>query len=108
MIQDASERGAEVVEIIQNYNEKGLDGVVEYTENKLFDASLDVFKSFHKGNPEVERAFEMFRAFNKDLMTAQDDKFDRLVKEAKKFYSSRWKYRPGRKDVQPIAARGGY
>ena len=108
MIQDASERGAEVVEIIQNYNEKGLDGVVEYTENKLFDASLDVFKSFHKGIPEVERAFEMFRAFNKDLMTAQDDKFDRLVKEAKKFYASRWKYRPGRKDVQPIAARGGY
>jgi len=108
MIQDASERGAEVVEIIQNYNEKGLDGVVEYTENKLFDASLDVFKSFHKGVPEVERAFEMFRAFNKDLMTAQDDKFDRLLKEAKKFYASRWKYRPGRKDVQPIAARGGY
>jgi hypothetical protein len=108
LIQDASERGAEVVEIIQNYNEKGLDGVVEYTENKLFDASLDVFKSFHKGIPEVERAFEMFRAFNKDLMTVQDDKFERLLKEAKKFYASRWKYRPGRKDVQPLAARGGY
>lgn len=106
-IQSASERGAEVVEIIQNYNEKGLDGVVEYTENRAFDAALDVFKSFHEGNPEVERAFEMFRAFNKDLMTAQDDKFERLVKEAKKYWASRWKYKPGRSDVQPLAARGG-
>ena len=108
MIQDASERGAEVVEIIQNYNEKGLDGVVEYTENRAFDAALDVFKSFHEGIPEVERAFEMFRAFNKDLMTAQDDKFERFVKEAKKFWAERWKYRPRRKDVQPIGGRGGY
>ncbi len=46
------------------------------------DAAFDVFKSFHKGNPEVERAFEMFRAFNKDLMTAQDENDERLVKKA--------------------------
>jgi hypothetical protein len=25
-------------------------------------------RAFHKGNPEVERVFEMFRAFNKDLL----------------------------------------
>ena len=108
-IEDWSNRAGDIKDIIDSYNEGGLKGVNDYAKGRGFDASLDVFKSFHKGNPEVEQAFELFRSFNKDLMKAENDKQNRGSNDKMKFFRPRdYRFKPGRGDVQPLAASGRY
>lgn len=108
-IESWSDRAGDVKDIIDSYNEGGLKGVEGYAKGRGFDESLDVFKSLVKGNPEAEHAFELFRSFNKDLMKADNDKQNRGNKDKMKFFRPRdYRFKPGRRDVQPLAASGGY
>lgn len=108
-IEDWSNRAGDIKDIIDSYHEGGLEGVNDYAKGRGFDASLDVFKSFHKGNPEVEQAFELFRSFNKDLMKAENDKQNRGNNDRLKFFRPKdYRFKPGRGDVQPLAASGRY
>jgi hypothetical protein len=108
-IESWSNRAGDVKDIINSYNEGGLKGVSDYAKGRGFDESLDVFKSLVKGNPEAERAFELFRSFNKDLLKADNDKQNRGNKEKMKFFRPRnYRFKPGRRDVQPLAASGGF
>lgn len=108
-IESWSNRAGDVKDIIDSYNEGGLEGVSDYAKGRGFDDSLDVFKSLVKGNPEAERAFELFRSFNKDLMKADNDKQNRGSKQKLKPFRPRdFRFKPGRRDVQPLAASGGF
>ncbi len=108
-IEEWSNRASDVKDVIDSYNEGGLQGVNDYVKGRGFDEGLDFFKSFHKGNPEAERAFELFRNFNKDLMKADSDKQNRASKDKlKPFRPGNYRFKPGRGDVQPLAASGGY
>jgi hypothetical protein len=108
-IESWSNRAGDVKDIIDSYNDGGLEGVSDYAKGRGFDESLDVFKTLVKGNPEAERAFELFRSFNKDLMKADDDKQNRGSKQKLKPFRPRdFRFKPGRRDVQPLAASGGF
>jgi len=102
-----SDRAGTAKDVIDSYNEGGLEGVKDYTTGRGFDASLNVFKAFQKGNPQAESAFELFRNFNKDLQKAHNDKQDRGNKnKLKPFRPGDYKFKPGRGDVQPLATGG--
>lgn len=108
-IKDWSDRAGDVKDVIDSYNEGGLEGVQDYVKGRGFDEGLDFFKSFHKGNPKAEQAFELFRNFNKDLMKADSDKQNRGgSRKLKPFRPRDYRFKPGRGDVQPLAASGGY
>jgi len=86
-----------------------LEGVGDYVKGRGFDEGLDFFKGFLKGNPEAERAFELFRDFNKSFLDAEKNKHNRGSKGGlKPFRPSRYRFRPGRGDVQPLATGGGF
>lgn len=107
-IESASETAGDAVDIIESYNEGGLEGVGDYVKGRGFDEGLDFFKGFQKGNPEAERAFELFRSFNKSFLEAEKDKDNRPSRDdLKPFKPSRRKFKPGRGDVQPLGASGG-
>lgn len=106
-IEDWSGRAGEAKDLIDSYNEGGLDGVRDHVKGRGFDESLDVFKSFNKGNPEAERAFELFRDFNKSFLDSDKDKDGRGDKgKFKPLRPSGFKFKPGRGDVQPLASSG--
>jgi len=108
-IESWSDRASDVKGVIDSYNERGLEGVGDYVKGRGFDEGLDFFKGFHKGNPEAERAFELFRDFNKSFLDAEKDKDNRGNRRGlKPFRPSRHRYKPGRGDVQPLAASGGF
>lgn len=108
-IESWSKRAKTAKDIIDSYNEGGLKGVENYVKGRGFDEGLDFFKSFQKGNPQAERAFELFRKFNKDLMDKNADKQQRPEKDGlKSFKPWKWKFKPGRGDVQPLATSGRF
>lgn len=106
-IEDWSDRAGEAKDLIDSYNEGGLDGVRDHVKGRGFDESLDVFKAFNKGNPEAERAFELFRDFNKSFLDSDKNKEDRGDKgKFKPLRPSGFRFKPGRGDVQPLASSG--
>jgi len=70
--------------------------VEDYVKGRGFDEGLDFFKGFHKGNPEAERAFELFRDFNKNLMRSSEDKQNRGRNDKlKPFRPGNYRFKPG-------------
>ena len=74
-----------------------------YVKGRGFNEGLDFFKAGVKGNKKAGEAFELFRQFNLDLLDSQKDKSDRPGKSGgKSMKPSDFRFKPGRKDVQPL------
>ena len=106
-IEDFSNKTREAAEILDRYNEEGLEGVQDYAEEKSFQNGLDILRKLHKGNSEMQEVIDSFEEFNLDLHQADLDKKERPnCPELKTFDPTEWKYKPDRKDVQPLAVSG--
>ena len=66
-VQSSSERAEDLVELIEAYDEKGLQGVEDLAARKGFETGVDFFKAFSQANPEAANIFEDFKKFNTDL-----------------------------------------
>ena len=89
------------------YKLQEIDDFIEdpdgYVKGRGFNEGMDFFKAGVKGNKDAEAAFELFRAFNLDLLDSQKDKSDRPGKSGgKSMKPSDFRFKPGRKDVQPL------
>ena len=74
-----------------------------YIKGRGFNEGLDFFKARVTGNKKAQEAFELFRDFNLEMKENQNKKSNRPKKpKLKPFSPSKYKFSPGRKDVQPL------
>jgi len=76
--------------------EKGAEGVENYAKGRGFDESMAVFDALNKGNSKFKEASDLFKNFNKQFL--EDDNA-----KPKKINPGKYKFRPGRGDVQPLS-----
>ena len=82
---------------------KAMDNPESYIKGRAFDDGLQVFKDLNKGNAEAQRAFDMFSKFNHSFIDSQKKSDNRPNSRGKKSFSpSKYRFKPGRGDVQPL------
>ncbi len=87
---------------LQEFN-KFIDNPDGYVKGRGFDEGLDFFKAGIKGNKKAEDAFELFRSFNHDLLDGEGKSDNRPNRGSSKSFSpSKYRFKPGRGDVQPL------
>jgi len=87
---------------LQEFN-KAIDNPEGYIKGKAYDNGMDILRSLHKGNKAMQNVFDTFDDFNHGLNDGEDKSDNRPNRGGSKSFSpSKYRFKPGRGDVQPL------